>query len=98
MSNEKEITRRFSKKITIASLGAFFAIAGVGLLLRNPDTAAIVEALGPWVVAMLAIYMGIGHMDFRTAKGLPSFFSDILGLAFTRRRAEEADDKEEKIQ
>lgn len=95
MSTEKEITRRFSKKITIASLSAFFAIAGVGLLIGNPSTAAILEALGPWIVALLAIYMGIGHLDFRTSKGLPSWFSDILALAFARRRAEEADKKEE---
>lgn len=95
MSNEKEITRRFSKKITIASLAAFFGISAAGLLLRNPDTAAIVEALGPWVVALLAIYMGIGHLDFRTSKGIPSWFSDILALAFTRRRADAASDKKE---
>jgi hypothetical protein len=95
MSTEKEITRRFSKKITVASLSAFFAIAGVGLLLGNPNTAAIVDALGPWVVALLAIYMGIGHLDFRTSKGLPSWFSDILALAFTRRRTAVSDDKKE---
>jgi hypothetical protein len=93
MSTEKEITRRFSKKITIASLTSFFAIAGVGLLIGNPQTAAIVEALGPWVVAMLAIYMGIGHMDFRTSKGFPSFLTDILALAF-RRRGGDIDGKE----
>lgn len=95
MSTEKEITRRFSKKITIASLASFFAIAGVGLLLRNPDTAAIVDSLGPWVVAMLAIYMGIGHMDFRTSKGFPSFFSDILRLAFGRRQRDRSETKGE---
>lgn len=95
MSTEKEITRRFSKKITIASLGAFFGIAAVGLLIRNPDTASIVEALGPWVVALLAIYMGVGHMDFRTSKGLPSFFTDILGLAFKRRRDDGSENKGE---
>ena len=95
MSTEKEITRKFSKKITVASLAAFFGIAGVGLLIRNPDTAAIVDALGPWVVALLAIYMGVGHMDFRTSKGFPSFFSDILGMAFGRRRREKSEDKGE---
>lgn len=95
MSTEKEITRRFSKKITIASLASFFGIAGVGLLIGNPSTAAIIEALGPWVVAMLAIYMGVGHMDFRTSKGIPSFFTDILGLAFTRRRKGDQDDQKE---
>lgn len=95
MSAEKEITRKFSKQITIASLVSFFAIAGVGLLIGNPSTAAIIEALGPWVVAMLAIYMGIGHMDFRTAKGLPSFFTDIMQLAFTRRRNEKSESKGE---
>lgn len=95
MSNEKEITRKFSKKITVASLSAFFGIAGVGLLLRNPDTASIIGELGPWVVALLAIYMGIGHLDFRTSKGIPSWFSDILALAFTRRRAEMPEDKTE---
>ncbi|MPR60640.1 hypothetical protein D7027_02180 [Ochrobactrum intermedium] len=95
MNTEKEITRRFSKKITVASLAAFFAIAGVGMLIGNPSTAAIIEALGPWVVAMLAIYMGIGHLDFRTSKGIPSWFSDILGLAFGRRRAEAPDTKGE---
>jgi len=95
MNTEKEITRRFSKKITIASLASFFAIAGVGLLLRNPDTAAIVEALGPWVVALLAIYMGIGHLDFRTSKGIPSWFSGILGLAFKRRRDDRPESKGE---
>lgn len=95
MSTEKEITRRFSKKITIASLAAFFGIAGVGLLIRNPDTAAIIGELGPWVVAMLMIYMGIGHLDFRTSKGLPGFFTDILGLAFKRRRDEKSESKGE---
>jgi predicted membrane protein len=95
MSTEKEITRKFSKKITIASLAAFFGIAGVGLLIGNPHTAQIIGELGPWVVALLAIYMGIGHLDFRTSKGIPSWFSDILGLAFTRRRAEAADDKKD---
>ncbi|MCX2696255.1 hypothetical protein [Ochrobactrum chromiisoli] len=95
MSSEKEITRRFSKKITIASLGALFGIAGVGLLIRNPDTAAIVDALGPWVVALLAIYMGVGHMDFRTSKGFPSFFTNILGLAFKRRRDDGSENKGE---
>nr|WP_312196570.1 hypothetical protein [Brucella anthropi] len=95
MNTEKEITRRFSKKITIASLAAFFGIAGVGLLIGNPNTAAIVDALGPWVVALLAIYMGVGHMDFRTSKGIPGFFSDILSLAFTRRRRDKSEDKGE---
>lgn len=94
MKNEKEITRKFSKQITVASLAAFFGIAGVGLLIGNQHTAAIIGELGPWVVALLAIYMGIGHMDFRTAKGLPSFFTDILTLAFTRRRPSD-DDKGE---
>jgi len=95
MSNEKEITRRFSKRITIASLAAFFGIAAVGLLIGNPQTAAIVEALGPWVVALLAIYMGIGHLDFRTSKGIPGWFSDILSLAFTRRRDDKSENKGE---
>ncbi|WP_343314059.1 hypothetical protein AAIB41_02625 [Brucella sp. BE17] len=95
MSTEKEITRRFSKKITIASLASFFGIAGVGLLVGNPQTAAIIGELGPWVVALLAIYMGIGHLDFRTSKGIPSWFSDILALAFTRRRAEMPEAKTE---
>lgn len=93
MSTEKDITRGFSKKITIASLASFFGIAGVGLLIGNPQTAAIIGELGPWVVALLAIYMGIGHLDFRTSKGIPSWFSDILALAFTRRRAEMPEDK-----
>ncbi|MGQ5718837.1 hypothetical protein [Pseudochrobactrum asaccharolyticum] len=94
MSKEKEITRKFSKQITVASLAAFFGIAGVGLLIGNQHTAQIVDALGPWVVAMLAIYMGIGHMDFRTSKGLPGFFSDILTLAFTRKKPESEGEKE----
>lgn len=93
MSKEKEITRKFSKQITVASLAAFFGIAGVGLLLGNPNTANIVDALGPWVVAMLVIYMGIGHLDFRTAKGLPGFFTDILTLAFTRKKPESEGEK-----
>ena len=94
MNTEKETTRKFSKKITIASLAAFFGIAGVGLLIRNPDTAAIIGELGPWVVALLAIYMGVGHMDFRTSKGFPSFFSDILGMAFGRRKDKSKTDNE----
>lgn len=93
MSNEKEITRKFSKQITVASLAAFFGIAAIGLLLGNQHTAQIVDALGPWVVALLAIYMGIGHMDFRTAKGLPGFFTDILTLAFTRKKSESEGEK-----
>lgn len=93
MSNEKEITRKFSKQITVASLAAFFGIAGVGLLIGNQHTAQIVDALGPWVVALLAIYMGIGHLDFRTAKGLPSFFTDILTLAFTRKKPDSEGEK-----
>lgn len=95
MNTEKEITRRFSKKITIASLVAFFGIAAVGLLIGNPNTANIVDALGPWVVALLAIYMGVGHLDFRTSKGLPSWFSNILGLAFKRRRDDRSENKGE---
>ncbi len=93
MSKEKEITRKFSKQITVASLAAFFGIAGVGLLIGNQHTAAIVDALGPWVVAMLIIYMGIGHLDFRTAKGLPGFFTDVLTLAFTRKKPESEGEK-----
>lgn len=95
MNTEKEITRKFSKKITIASLAAFFGIAGVGLLIRNTDTDKIIGELGPWVVALLAIYMGVGHMDFRTSKGLPSFFTQILGLAFKRRRKGDEEDQKE---
>ncbi len=95
MSTEKDITRRFSKKITIASLASFFGIAAVGLLIGNSSTAAIIEALGPWVTALLAIYMGIGHLDFRTSKGIPSWFSDILALAFTRRRSDVSEEKKD---
>ncbi|SPL65055.1 hypothetical protein OHAE_922 [Ochrobactrum soli] len=39
--------------------------------------------------------MGVGHMDFRTSKGLPSFFTDILGLAFKRRRDDKSESKGE---
>lgn len=92
MNTEKEITRRFSKKITVASLAAFFGIAAVGLLIRNPDTDKIIGELGPWVVALLAIYMGIGHLDFRTSKGIPSWFSDIVGLAFQKRKNKKSEE------
>ncbi len=84
MSSEKEITRRFSKKITVASLAAFFGLAGIGMLLGNPNTAAILEALGPWVLGLIITYMGIGYSDYRVAKGLPSF-SDILTTLVVRR-------------
>lgn len=94
MSTEKEITRKFSKQITVASLAAFFGIAGVGLLIGNPNTAAIIGELGPWVVALLAIYMGVGHMDFRTSKGFPSFFTNILELAFEKSKHKTATNNE----
>lgn len=95
MSNEKEITRRFSKKITLNSLIAFFGIAFIGIIFRNPDTAGILEALGPWVVAMLAIYMSVGYLDFRTAQGLPSFFDTLLTLVFSRKQPRKRSSNEE---
>ena len=83
-SPKKEATRGFTKRVTVASLALMFGLAGYGLYTANPDTAGIVTALGPWVVALLATYMAVGYGDHRISKGLPSL-TDILGLAFARR-------------
>lgn len=85
MKTEKEITRRFSKRITVGSIGGFFAIAGVGLITGNANTHHIIEALGPWVLGLILVYMGIGYGDYRISKGLPSF-TDIFTILATRKR------------
>jgi len=96
MSNQQqEITRKFSKTITLNSLKTFFAAAFLGLLWDGEHTAEILQALGTWVVAMLAIYMSIGYLDFRTVKGMPSFWDNLLGLVFSGRRRDRKPEGEE---
>lgn len=80
---KKDISREFSKRITVRSLYVFFIIAIYGIYTKNEHTADILNALGPWVLGFLFTYMGIGYGDYRVSKGLPSF-TDILSILVTK--------------
>lgn len=80
---EGKSTRRFSKRITVASLAALFSLAGYGTAIQYPQTAELIDALGPWVLGLIVVYMGVGHLDFRATLG--KSFGDIL-LTLLRRR------------
>ena len=76
-------TRAYSKRITAATLAAFFALAGYGMWSGNPQTAEIISALGPWAIGLIAVYMAVGLGDYRTAKGVPGIM-DVLTLLVTK--------------
>lgn len=80
----EETTRRFSKRVTVASLAFMCALAGYGGVTANPYTADIINALGPWVLGLIVTYMAVGYGDHRLSKGLPSL-TDLVGMAFALR-------------
>ncbi|MBK3745067.1 hypothetical protein G3A39_38395 [Paraburkholderia aspalathi] len=91
--SEKEITRQFSKKITVASLTSFFVLAALGLITGNPHTHEILTALGPWVLGLIVTYMAVGYGDYRLSKGMPSL-TDILTILITKRPHRHKEDSE----
>lgn len=83
-SASEKATRRFSKRVTVASLLALFGLAGYGTAFEYPHTAGVIDALGPWVLGLIITYMGVGHLDFRAVLG--QSFGDVLKGLVRRRR------------
>lgn len=83
--SKKEITRTFSKKITVGSLVSLFLIATLGMITGNEHTHEIITALGPWVVGLIVTYMAVGYGDYRLSQGVPSL-TDILTILITKGR------------
>lgn len=78
--------RTFSKRILIAVLAALTALTAYGLYSQHPDTAGIIAEYGMWSLGLVATYMAVGQLDYRTSKGVPGIM-DILTLLITRGRA-----------
>jgi hypothetical protein len=83
-TSQEKATRRFSKRITVASLAALFGLAGYGTYVQYPQTADVIDSLGPWVLGLIVVYMGVGHLDFRAVLG--QSFGDVLTTLLRRRR------------
>ena len=85
MSIRKDTTRKFTKKMTLTSLYLLFGIAFLGIILNRTDLPAIIAELGLYSIILSVVYQSVGHLDFRTAKGLPSFYTSLLTLLLTRK-------------
>lgn len=68
----KATSRTYSKRVTAVALAGIYGLAGYGLYTGSPHTAEIVTVVGSAAVAMLMLYMGVGHLDLRStiASGL----------------------------
>ena len=77
--------RTFSKQIVVGVILAMTALAGYGLHTGNPQTSEIIGSYGLWASGLVAMYMAVGQLDYRTSKGVPSIM-DVLTLLVTRGR------------
>lgn len=82
--------RTFSKSLVVSSIVSLTAMTVYGIFAQHPDTASIVGQYGMWLLGLIATYMAVGQMDYRTAKGVPGLM-DILTLLITKGRGRGGD-------
>jgi hypothetical protein len=72
MSQKSKSTRTFSKRATAWSLIGVYALAFFGVYVGYPGLAELISVVGSVAVALLVLYMGVGHLDMRSliAQGL----------------------------
>jgi hypothetical protein len=72
MTKPKTSTRTFSKRATAWSLLGVYALAFYGVAVGYADLAELITVVGSAAVALLILYMGVGHLDMRSliAQGL----------------------------
>lgn len=66
----KKVSRTTSKRLTALSLVGLFGLAFYGIFTHNNMTAEIIAVMAPASVALLTLYMGIGHLDLRSLAAL----------------------------
>ena len=63
--NQKTSSRRYSKRLTAWSLGGFYGLTVYGISVQYPHLADVLAIVGPTAVALLLLYMFIGHRDLQ---------------------------------
>ncbi len=58
-------SRSFSKRLTVVSMTGIFAICAFGMYSATADLANILSVLSASTIAHLALYRGVGHLDYR---------------------------------
>jgi hypothetical protein len=82
--------RTFSKWLVVSSIVSLTLMTAYGIFAAHPDTASIVGQYGMWMMGLITVYMAVGQLDYRTAKGVPSLM-DILTLLVTKGRGRAGD-------